>query len=156
VQVNGNAIDNTIGPSNRIWYNAGAGISVDGPYHVTITQNSIYLNDDIGINLVGPSNEGMLPPTITQASPGSFFVEGSGATPDATVELFSSPSSDNQGKTYLGSTSADGSGLWSLTVGCTGDPYLTATATNLAGSTSEFSIPFASTVSCLYLPLIMK
>jgi len=156
IQVNSNAIDNTIGPVNQIWYNAGDGISVDAAYHATITHNSIYLNEEKGINLVGSANEGMLAPTITQASPGSLFVEGIGAPPDATIELFSSPNSDGEGKKYLGSTTADVSGAWSLTVGCSSEPFLTTTATNLAGSTSEFSLPFTSTVSCLYLPLMMR
>lgn len=93
---------------------------------------------------------------ITQTAVGSLYVEGIGAPPDATVELFSSPNSDGEGKTYLGSTTADISGEWSLTVACSADPFLTATVTDLAGNTSEFSLPFISTVSCVFLPLIMR
>lgn len=156
VQVTDNAIDNTIGPANVIWYNAGDGVSVESAYHVTITENSIYLNEELGIHLVGSANDGLPAPTITQTAVGSLYVEGIGAPPNATVELFSSPNSDGEGKTYLGSTTADISGVWSLIVACSADPFLTATVTDLPGNTSEFSLPFSSTVHCRFLPLIAR
>ena len=156
VQVTENAIENTIGPANVIWYNAGDGVYVEAAYDVTITENSIYLNGVEGIQLEGSANNGVLAPTITLTAVGSLYVEGVGAPPDATIELFSSPNSDGEGKTYLGSTTADISGVWSQTVACSADPFLTATVTDLVGNTSEFSLPFISTVSCVFLPLIMR
>ncbi|MDF1512603.1 MAG: CSLREA domain-containing protein [Anaerolineae bacterium] len=156
IQVTDDAIQNAIGPANIIWYNAGNGVSVDAAYEVSITENSIYLNDVKGIHLEGAANNGLPAPTITQTSVGSLYVEGVGAPQDGKIELFSSPNSDGEGKTYLGSTTADVAGVWSLTVACSVDPFLTATVTDLAGNTSEFSSVITSSVRCLFMPLIVR
>jgi CSLREA domain-containing protein len=151
-----NANVNTIGPQNLIAHNAGDGVYVDNVSQITITQNSIHSNTEQGIDLVAPANGGILQPSVFGTSPGSILVQGSGAPPDGTVEVFANPDMDGEGKTYLGSTTAGGSGAWSITVPCVSDRYLTATATDLAGNTSEFSPTFISTVTCVYLPLIMR
>jgi titin len=146
---------NTIGPDNLIAFNVDDGVSVESALVVTITQNSIHTNGGLGINLVGGANNGMVAPTITQTFVGSIVIEGTIAQPDAIVELFSNPDNPGEGKTYLGSVPAIG-GVFSLTVPCISDPYLTATATDPGGNTSEFSATFTSTVSCVFLPLIMR
>jgi hypothetical protein len=97
----------------------------------------------------------MVAPTITQTSVGSIIIEGLSGHPDAIVEVFSNPDNPGEGKTYLGSAPTIG-GVFSLTIPCISDPYLTATATDPGGNTSEFSVTFTSTVSCVFLPLIMR
>jgi hypothetical protein len=68
------------------------------------------------------------------------------------VELFTSP--DDEGKTYLTTVSADGSGNWSASGFLADHAYLTATATDAAGNTSEFS----ALAACghIYVPLVLK
>ncbi len=146
---------NTIGPENLIAFNVGDGVSVESALVVTITQNSIHTNGGLGIDLVGSANNSMVAPTITQTSVGSIIIEGLSGHPDATVEVFSNPDNPGEGKTYLGSAPTIAGGF-SLTVPCVSDRYLTATATDPTGNTSEFSATFTSTVSCVFLPLIMR
>jgi hypothetical protein len=146
---------NTIGPGNLIAFNADDGVNVDGALAITITQNSIHSNGDLGIDLIGGANNGMAAPAIIQTTPGSIVVEGLIFQPDATVEVFSNPDNPGEGKTYLGSVPASG-GVFVLTVPCTSDRYLTATATDPGGNTSEFSATFTSAVRCVYLPLIQR
>ncbi len=74
-----------------------------------------------------------------------------------TVEIFSSNDTDGEGKTFIGYTTATTGGDFSLTVSYLRQPYLTATATDAADGTSEFSGVFAATVPILYeinLPLL--
>jgi len=147
---------NTIGPDNLIAFNVEDGVSVEGARTATITQNSIHSNVGAGISLIGGGNDMLPSPTIAGTSPGSILIEGSAAPPDGLIEVFSNPDADGEGKTYLGSTTADVSGIWFITVPCFSDPYLTATVTDFEGNTSAFSLPFASTVHCLFLPLITR
>ena len=146
---------NTIGPNNLIAFNIGDGVGVESALDVTITQNSIHTNGGLGIDLVGGANNGAVAPTITQTYVGSLVIEGLSGQPDATVEVFSNPDNPGEGKTYLGSAPTIG-GVFSLTVPCVTDRYLTATVTDPGGNTSEFSATFTSTVSCVFLPLIMR
>lgn len=147
---------NTIGPDNLIAYNNEDGVSIESARTATITQNSIHSNTGGGITLVGGGNDMLPPPTIVGTSPGSVFIEGSAAPAGGLIEIFSNPDADGEGKSFLGSTTADVSGIWFITVPCFSDTYLTATVTDLEGNTSEFSVVFESTVSCTFLPLIMR
>lgn len=156
VQVSGGADGNTVGPLNLIAFNNSDGVNVNNSSYVTITENSTHSNNLMGINLVGTGNDGLPAPTISQVTLGSVTIEGSGAPSNGIVEVFGNPDSDGEGKAFLGSTMAGGGGNWSLTIACAGDPYLTATVTDLTGNTSEFSGPFASPVRCAFLPLIMR
>lgn len=132
----------------------------------TITQNSIHDNGGLGIALGWSLGAGCSPrandagdldvgantvlnhPVITGVAPaggGSYTISGT-APSSATVELFLSdgdPSGHGEGKAFLGATTADpgGSFVTTLTLAPTG-AALTATATDLAGNTSEFGPDF--------------
>jgi titin len=140
----GGAQSNTIGPGNIIAYNGGNGIRVDGPDTIgnKITQNSIMDNANLGIDNYYGGNDELTPPTIISAT--DDFVSGT-ACPNCTVEIFSDP--EGEGKTYEGTTTADGDGNFSWT-GSVAGPYVTATATDASGNTSEFScmVPLMSYV----------
>ncbi|MGB3905511.1 MAG: CSLREA domain-containing protein, partial [Anaerolineae bacterium] len=136
IQIHADAYDNTIGPNNVIAYNTGNGVVVNGANTNgnTITQNSIHSNGGLGINLINGGNDSILAPVISW----NIRTSASGTAPvAATVELFTGP--DDEGKTYLTTVSADGSGNWSGSGFLADDTYLTATATDAAGNTSEFS-----------------
>ena len=136
-----NAIGGTnAGESNIIAYSyADDGVRVEGSSSPatgnSIRGNSIYGNAGKGIhNIYGGNNE--LPaPVITMAS-------GSDANGAACVNCSVDIYSDNQdeGRVYEGSTSANGSGLWSFSGSIVG-PHVTATNTDANGNTSEFSAP---------------
>jgi hypothetical protein len=156
IKIHGGAHDNTIGPDNIIAFNTGDGVWVDEPTTNgnTITENSIYGNGDLGIDLTNAGNDSVAAPVIPSKT--CAFAASGTAPSNSTVELFSGP--DDEGKTYLTSVSADGSGNWSAWGFLAGDTYLTATATDAAGNTSEFSSA-AGVVVCderAYLPLATK
>lgn len=154
----GDGITNTtIGPANRIAYNGLGGLDIYGASTdgVVITENSIFANAYDGIILDLGANNNILAPTIASTSLSSLLIEGT-ACPGCTVEVFSNPENEAQGKIFHGSTTADGSGDWSLTLECIGNPYLTATATDSVDGTSRFSTVFTSTVECAFMPVIMK
>jgi hypothetical protein len=127
------SVGNTI-EENLIAFNP-VGIRVEGAgaIHNTFTRNSIHSNDDAGIIISGGGNEDLAAPVIT----GFGSVSGT-ACASCTIEVFSDD--EDQGRTYEGSTVADGAGGW--TFGATpAGPNVTATATDAAGNTSEFSEP---------------
>ncbi len=131
----------------------------------TITRNSLHDNGSVGIALgwfcsplpndagdldIGP-NTGLNHPAIasaTFAGGGLYTISGS-APPDATVEIFSSagdPSGYGEGRHFLGSAIADGSGNFATGLSLeVGTSLLTATATDSAGNTSEFGPNFSPT-----------
>jgi titin len=152
--------DNTVGPANPIAFNGAFGVNANGATTIdnVITQNSIFENNSYGINLQSGAHDGIIAPTITSTSVSSITIQGT-ATDCAgcTIEVFSNPVplAYSQGKNYVGSTAVVGTS-WSLTVPCISDGYLTATATHATKGTSEFSNEFTSTVSCVFLPLIMR
>ena len=138
---NDNLIGGTAeGQANLIAFNGGDGVKVSGGYgakYNTITRNRIHSNAGKGIALPGGGNEGLAAPVITIAS--ATQVSGT-ACANCTIEVFSDAT--DEGAIYEGTTTADGSGYWTFTkasqlIG----PYVTATATDAAGNTSEFSAP---------------
>ena len=136
------AQNNTIGPGNLIAFNNGNGVYVayDTTTGNTITQNSITNNEDLGINNFAGGNTELAPPIIASVTADNV----SGTTcPGCIVEVFSDP--EDEGKIYEGTTTADGSGNFTLTVSVTG-PYVTATATDGDGNTSQFSDPYEFSV----------
>ncbi len=153
IKIHGGAHDNTIGPNNVIAFNTDQGVWVDGSNTNgnTITQNSIHANGDLGIALTFDGNDSVAAPSISSHTCAS----ASGTAPlNATVELFTGP--DDEGKTFLTSVSADGSGNWSASGFLADMAYLTATATDSDGNTSEFSAAVAGCSNRLYIPLATK
>jgi len=127
------------GSANLIAFNEISGVHINGTWGEawwnTISRNRIYGNGTYGIDLENGGNQGLASPVIQSAT--ETEVIGS-AVPLATVEIFSDQ--DGQGALYEGTVTADGSGKWvfSKPEGLAG-PYVTATATDTSGNTSEFS-----------------
>jgi CSLREA domain-containing protein len=154
VLVLGGAQENTVGPANLVFGNDWAGVRIDGfkTLSNTITQNSIYNNGWEGISLVATANGGIAAPSDVSANCAAV----SGTAPaNSAVEVFTGP--DNEGKTYLATCSADGDGKWSVLGPFALDAGVTATATDTAGNTSQFSIT-AIPGAChrVLVPLVMK
>jgi parallel beta-helix repeat protein len=171
--------NNTI-QSNVIAFNGGDGFYDEPDYrfgnlHLSnrLTQNSIFSNTGLGINLLPPpfgTVDGVTPndpcdtdaggnqlqnfPVLTTAlSDGaSLNLKGSldsAASATFTIEFFSNStceaSGNGEGRVYLGSTSVTTNGSClaainvTLPVAVAAGQFITATATDSAGNTSEFS-----------------
>jgi len=141
------------GERNVIAFNGLDGIEISDATSTgnTITQNSIHNNTALGIELRTGANGGITAPAISVAT--CTFASGT-APISATVELFTGL--DDEGKIYLTTVSADGSGYWGASGFFAYGFYLTATATDLNGNTSEFSLALDSGCRHTYLPLTMK
>jgi hypothetical protein len=136
------AQDNTIGGTaagegNLIAYNEDDGVWVYGTDATgnTIRGNSIHSNGDMGIVNSNGGNTELAPPVIT----GFGSVIGT-ACAGCTVDIYSDD--EDEGRVYEGSTTANAAGNWSFS-GSLERPNVTATATDAAGNTSEFSPPVA-------------
>ena len=149
--------DNTVGPGNAIAYNDWYGVAVDGSSADgnTITRNSIHDNGLAGIDLANGANGGIAAPAVVTTTRGSTVIAGT-ACAGCTVEVFGNEDDDGEGSHYLGEARADAGGAFTLTVGLLGKPYLTATATDAAQGTSEFSASFVSTALSVGLPLVVR
>lgn len=130
------------GEANIIRGNAQYGVRIKGgsleiTHENTIRGNSIYGNTLNGIQLEDGANDGLEAPTITLIGP----VRGT-APANATIDLYADAGS--QGRFYLGSGTSDGAGNFTLAADLSNLSVrnLTATATNAAGSTSQFSEAF--------------
>lgn len=137
--------DNRIGPDNVSAYNGVDGIEVFGPDALrnTITQNSVYDNDHMGIELWSGGNKELAAPLVFDFDLNTGSIAGT-ACFSCTVEIFSDI--DNEGKHYEGRTIASSLGAFvfdkeALFTG----PYLTVTATDIDGNTSQFSLPTTGT-----------
>jgi len=129
------AKNNIIGPKNIIAYNGYNGVTVyaDSTKQNTITQNSITANSNLGIeHRFGGNNDLPAPSNITIST---SVVSGT-APPNSTVEIFSDDA--DEGKNYEGTSTADANGNFQWNGTPTG-PYVTATATDIEGNTSQFS-----------------
>lgn len=143
--------------SNMIAFNRGEWWKVGGVYverspYNSIRRNSIYSNVGMGITLSEGGNQMLPAPLITTVTETSV----SGTTcSGCTVEIFSD--AEDEGRVYEGSAIADTSGRFTFTKasGLTG-PYVTATATDRDGNTSEFSAPQRVWWKQIYLPVILK
>ncbi|MFC1608042.1 FlgD immunoglobulin-like domain containing protein [Candidatus Latescibacterota bacterium] len=131
---------NEVGPSNVIAYNAKTGITIQGEESVgnRITQNSIYENGLLGIEILDGGNAQLTAPVLFDFDLQAGTVTGV-ACAGCTVEVFS----DNaeEGEIYEGQTTADSAGIFSLRKGAPfSRSHLTATATDANGNTSQFSV----------------
>ncbi|MBA2558066.1 MAG: fibronectin type III domain-containing protein, partial [Chloroflexi bacterium] len=149
----------TVGPGNVIAYNpVGVLLEQDASDFVTITRNEIHSNDGPGIELapVGPNPNGQYAtdgpnqrldhPALTSATPTQ--VTGR-ACAGCTVEVFLADrgaSQYGQGRSFAGSAVPATDGRFRATVsGLAVGDAVTATATDIAGNTSEFSLNIAVT-----------
>ena len=166
--VNGSIIGGTEpGAANTIAYNCGQGVQFAfGPNHWPILGNSIHSNNGLGITFLGGTpaenddgdadtgaNDLQNHPVITSAvaSAGSVTVSGTlNSTPSTAfrLEFFASeicdPSGHGEGQQFIGTAdvTTDSSGntaFGPLTFAAPDDAEITATATDPAGNTSEFS-----------------
>jgi uncharacterized repeat protein (TIGR01451 family) len=177
-----NVITNSGGPAFKV-SGAGAGLPFAG--NNVISRNSLSgngtagsENEGIGINLFPASGAGangdnpwrtpnggtraggndlIEYPTFTATDVcGEDTVEVSGRAPaGSTVEIFTVGTGGRQGRTYLGNTTASGSGTWSTTVTTTATT-LTSTATIPGGTdgTSEFTPDVDVDPSCADLAIV--
>ena len=151
---------------NTIAFNVGAGIRVDQGT-VTITRNAIYGNKGLGIDLGGdgvtPNDQGdgddganglQNFPLLTSATVSQRKVTIAGSfnsKPNKSyrIEFFGSGSKDGsgygEGRWLLGATNVTTNGAGNATINSSfqftavGSSWVTATATDASGSTSEFS-----------------
>jgi hypothetical protein len=147
---------NYIGPNNVIAFNGGDGVGVDTPTALSnfITRNRIFANGGQGINLTNGANSGIPTPVIQSTTFGSIRIAVA-ACGNCAVQVFNSRVPDSEGEFYLGGGVADAAGNYTLVVSGLPYPYLTATATDVRG-TSEFSAVFTSTAYLLHLPVILR
>jgi len=148
------AHDNTVGQGNRIAYNLSAGVRIGGSTTLanTVTQNAIYSNDTQGIDNLGGGNLERPAPALGRLALG-HILRGT-ACAGCTVEVFSD--AQDEGRVYEGSVTADVAGRFSFgRPGGFAGPNLTATATDAAGNTSEFSAPVAVRYF-VYSPVIRR
>lgn len=148
--------------ANVIAYTGGAAVIVGAGVQNAITANSIFSNAALGIDLGGDGvtlndagdadtgpNELINFPVLTAATttPGRLVVVGSIDTPSpetAVIELFANaagdPSGHGEGETFLGTVTPNANGRFVATLPpVPAGTLVTATATDTAGSTSEFS-----------------
>jgi parallel beta-helix repeat protein len=123
--------------ANTIAFNEAYGILVAGCEGNTITQNSIYNNTLKGIEMV---DDCLPPPEIEGVTIAATEIVTGTTAPNARVEFFSDD--EDEGRVYEGYALADTGGTFSFSkAGGFAGPNLTATSTDPAGNTSEFSPP---------------
>jgi parallel beta-helix repeat protein len=156
-----NTVGGGEGSGNLIAFNKGAGVDVRDSTSIrnAIQLNSIFDNQALGIDLggdgvtqnttggphTGPNNLQNFPTILSVDSGTVTFVLDSGANNDYTIDFYANampdPSGFGQGRTYLGSMD-----VFDVNVPYTfhytpvpGELFITATATDFGGNTSEFS-----------------
>ena len=143
---------NEIGEGNVIAFNSLGVLVNTSSVRNTITKNSIFSNTSAGISLSDGGNLELPAPVLAAATNQFSETAVSGTLTVATqpssqfiIEFFSDPVSEAGGKVYLGSkvVTTDAAGFVQFsavfpTVVTTGQ-YITATATDAAGDTSQFS-----------------
>jgi CSLREA domain-containing protein len=147
---------------NRIRENGGHGIYLTlgeaGSFPLgaqnTVSRNSIYGNEGLGIRVEGPEvNFGVRPPVLTGIGPTS--ASGT-ACPGCAVELFLAdpdPSGSGEGVEFVAMALVRGDGSFEvLTSRMAPCSLLTATATDSLGNTSEFSENYEAGICADLLP----
>lgn len=144
------------GAGNTIAFNEAIGILIEGAGSIrnSILTNAIYSNVGLGIDLVGGANGEPPLPVLsrTEVQGTTLLIEGSLVglpNTTSTVQLFTNaecdPSGFGEGQKFLGSAlvtfNAAGLATFALSISTVdvAGPYITATATDAAGNSSEFS-----------------
>jgi len=128
---------------NIIGYNSVSGIVVDSLscQGNIISRNSISMNNGPGIDNRNGGNGELSPPVLTSVS--ASEIKGT-AGANQIIEIFAD--SGDEGQAFIDSTVTDLQGSFSLLVSGLPDlPYITATARDSMGNTSEFSSSFTVT-----------
>jgi uncharacterized repeat protein (TIGR01451 family) len=152
-----NVVGGTVpGAGNTIAFNGGDGVRLNSeffffprPLAITILTNSIFANSNLGIDFGFDVVNPVSATTLTSAfeSGGSTIVEGRfiGAPDTAfTVQFFSNPTNDGQGRTFVSNatitTGDDGSARFSvaLPTSIPLNQFVSATATDPGGNSSPF------------------
>jgi hypothetical protein len=154
-----NASNNTVGgtvagAANTIANNGNDGVLVDTGTGDAIRQNSISNSGNLGLELLNNGNNGQSFPVLTSVtSDGSTTTTIQGtltSTPNTTfaLEFFANATSNpggGEGRTFLGAatvtTNGSGTATFSVTlgVGASAGQYVSATATDPNGNTSQFA-----------------
>lgn len=132
------------------------GIKIDGSNadNTKIQRNSIFDNQDKGIFLTNSGNDSEATPSITagQTANGNNLDISGTAGASETIEIFiadNETDGNDEGKTYLGQATSNGSGAWTYTVtdstGKALNTELVVTATSSTNDTSEFSASYTVT-----------
>ncbi len=137
-------------PGNIIANSTANGVFVVSGSGNTIRDNSIYGNTGLGIDLAAGANLNQAAPVLStvQTLPSAIQVAGTlTSTPKSsfTIDLYANSVTGASGRVFLGvvtvTTNAAGQGSFTYTGPRppSGDNFITATATDMNGNTSEFS-----------------
>ncbi|HEU5102984.1 MAG TPA: right-handed parallel beta-helix repeat-containing protein, partial [Roseiflexaceae bacterium] len=128
----------TLVSENDVSVNSDAGIVVYGGVGNRLFVNSISDNQTVGIQLVSGGNNGVAPPQLSLVT--STTVSGT-ACALCRVEVFTD--TGDEGKDFLGTTTAGSDGLFSHSLVPAAEPgrHITATHTDSNGNTSPFTPP---------------
>ena len=141
---------------NSIYLNNGNGIRTNGveTRDNRWVNNQIYANLPDSINNTSDANNGVLPPQIITVEATS--VTGS-APPNTLIDIYSDDG--NGGQYYEGSTTTGTDGRFTLTITSPWQaPNITAVATDVSGSSSEFAEHLTQLPAILYIyvPIVQK
>ena len=132
-----NGVTNTrIGPGNVIAYNGCAGIEISGKQAInnTVTQNAIYENAGVSLQVWQGANSGLLAPALTASDMTGGLVQGT-AYGRCRVEVFSSAADGCD--YYEGTVEADSAGEFALRLQVPlRGPNITLVATDASGNSS--------------------
>ncbi len=146
------AIQSTASTANLIAFNDQNGVFVASGTGNAIGQNSIFGNTRFGIDLGPGANKNQPAPVVSGIQKTALGLKITGtltAAPSTayTVEFYANDQSDPSGRYYLGAaivhTNANGTGSFTFNSPPppNGANFVTATATDQGGNTSEFSTP---------------
>jgi titin len=157
------ASNNTIGGTaagagNVIAFNGHDGVFVDTGAGNAILSDLIFANGNLGIELINTGNHNQAAPVLTGVFPDgpNTVIQGVlQSTPNTTftVQFFADPFGSAEGQQLLGTVTVttDAFGLAAFTVSIAeampAGQVITATATDAANDTSEFSAPATVTVA---------